>query len=1033
MSALARRAALGALAALGASLAPAAARPAAAQTFLATRAIDERICSSFLGISSCRDVETDRVHQTFTQNKLGTPMFAETWATATHCTSVDSEQECQRSVSVGSDPKWNRLIWGRSNSFVHGYGSYGAGVGQFNGPRGVDITRSDGEWHVAFVADAYNNRVVVLGLGSSCQCVRWLGTLDGAESGIRLSSPHDVAWDPAVTWSMADDRLFIADTGNDRIVVYQVGLNPAGGTMSKSYLGSFGASGAGSGQMSEPRGIAVRSFSSLYADVYVSDTGNRRVSLWYYDTSVSSVPASSPYPARNSAPIDGAELQGISRDAYGDLVVADRGRDVLVKLSSYSLSPLEEYGQGWTWSVGSFNDPTDTEVVYRYTSDSYGQIVSRGLPYAQTTERWSPSTGGQMHRLGASVRNLAAAVNEAASPKDATFSFLFTGTGSYRVLLKRGSTVVRDFGETYVSAGWMSVYWNGREANGTVSPAGTYTVQVQHRSGYTYDDSDPPLVAQTSFAFGFLVSAQAPGYVSSAGTHYLYGSASSDATAWVWERMDTYYNSGYSSGWFDWDYQQNSSATIYPLSGEDMGIDWRVSATRTSSGERASGYASTYVAGTYGGYCDIPPCVVEPMLREGPADSARTVSVPVRGKVVLGVLDPLRGPGAAPEQPTREGGHFGAGAWIGRATARGPQVVQLYSLAGKHEARGGGWPNALAGRQGEAVQENERRPGRIGARAAFRRLDAGGEGRESYAVRLQARAPAGGAALLEKDGAAGGALAGLALDPDLGAVPHDDRLGVDAQTGLVWVADPDSGAVGYVLTDLPQGARASVRQFSTERQTRWLDPPSDSAAYAELAAGEDRLTGRPGDVRFVIALSGLALEREAVVGLVVLRARSLDELREQAARVPRTGMVSAAAASRRSGIDRFRLAQAPPEPGAGPGVRSISPSEVPALLSREGAEAAPAAPALRDLVRRHGITALAFAVPDGEPVRVQVKVYDARGRLVRRLVDETHEPGAYRVQWDGADERGAKAAPGVYVAVMEAPGFRATTRLVVVP
>ena len=114
-------------------------------------------------------------------------------------------------------------------------------------------------------------------------------------------------------------------------------------------------------------------------------------------------------------------------------------------------------------------------------------------------------------------------------------------------------------------------------------------------------------------------------------------------------------------------------------------------------------------------------------------------------------------------------------------------------------------------------------------------------------------------------------------------------------------------------------------------------------------------------------------------------------------------------------------------------MRSISVAEVPGLAEVRETERTAAAPQLRELVREHGITALAYAVPDGEAARVQVRIYDPRGRLVRRLVDQTHEPGAYRVQWDSEDERGVKVAPGVYVAVMEAPGFRSTTRMVVTP
>jgi hypothetical protein len=142
-----------------------------------------------------------------------------------------------------------------------------------------------------------------------------------------------------------------------------------------------------------------------------------------------------------------------------------------------------------------------------------------------------------------------------------------------------------------------------------------------------------------------------------------------------------------------------------------------------------------------------------------------------------------------------------------------------------------------------------------------------------------------------------------------------------------------------------------------------------------------------------------------------------------------------------AGITKFHLTQAVPEPTAPAGVRSISPREVPGLslsVSGTGAPEVRQPPAmidkaaLRAAVMQHGITALAFAVPDGQAATVRIRVYDPAGRLVRELTDETFDAGAYRVDWDKRDERGAKVAPGVYIAVMEAPGFRSTTKLVVV-
>lgn len=117
---------------------------ARAQTFQPRQAINVTECSSFLGISTCSTITTNRITRSFTQSKLSTPLFRSTWATAAHCIYVEQpSQTCSRSVSISTDPYWSRVIWGQSNNFIRGYGQLGFpsdGPGRFNQPRGVAIT-----------------------------------------------------------------------------------------------------------------------------------------------------------------------------------------------------------------------------------------------------------------------------------------------------------------------------------------------------------------------------------------------------------------------------------------------------------------------------------------------------------------------------------------------------------------------------------------------------------------------------------------------------------------------------------------------------------------------------------------------------------------------------------------------------------------------------------------------------------------------------------------------------------------------------
>ena len=59
--------------------------------------------------------------------------------------------------------------------------------------------------------------------------------------------------------------------------------------------------------------------------------------------------------------------------------------------------------------------------------------------------------------------------------------------------------------------------------------------------------------------------------------------------------------------------------------------------------------------------------------------------------------------------------------------------------------------------------------------------------------------------------------------------------------------------------------------------------------------------------------------------------------------------------------------------------------------------------------------ALAYALVRSVPVRLAV--YDAFGRRVRVLRDgATQYAGEHRLSWDGRDDAGREAAPGVYLA-----------------
>lgn len=76
-------------------------------------------------------------------------------------------------------------------------------------------------------------------------------------------------------------------------------------------------------------------------------------------------------------------------------------------------------------------------------------------------------------------------------------------------------------------------------------------------------------------------------------------------------------------------------------------------------------------------------------------------------------------------------------------------------------------------------------------------------------------------------------------------------------------------------------------------------------------------------------------------------------------------------------------------------------------------------------------TTIAFQVQ--EPGRVQLAVYDLRGRQVRLIEDGERPAGSYEVRWDGTNDAGSAVASGVYLLSLQAGQHRRTQRVVRLP
>ena len=94
------------------------------------------------------------------------------------------------------------------------------------------------------------------------------------------------------------------------------------------------------------------------------------------------------------------------------------------------------------------------------------------------------------------------------------------------------------------------------------------------------------------------------------------------------------------------------------------------------------------------------------------------------------------------------------------------------------------------------------------------------------------------------------------------------------------------------------------------------------------------------------------------------------------------------------------------------GICQITGSPATVLDTPQGGRAYTNFMKIGNAVMRQGASQVLFGV--AKAGRVQVEIYDVAGRKVRNLADRVFPAGEHTLQWDGADNAGAKVAPGVY-------------------
>ncbi|MFI5362472.1 MAG: hypothetical protein ACHQ49_10920 [Elusimicrobiota bacterium] len=251
--------------------------------------------------------------------------------------------------------------------------------------------------HRLFVADAYNYRVVVYTLNArndinSRTMTNVIGQADfnsdladsvGTSTG--MYEPKGLAYDSA------GQRLFVADTYDNRVLVYNV-ASITNGMAASNVLGQTGFLAAGSALtqtgMNGPDGLA---YDSAHQHLFVADSNNNRVLVFFVSTISNGMTASivlgqPGYTTSAASPIDANTMNNPNALAYdqnnGRLFVADSGNNrVLVFTNTNSVlgdgeNATDVVGQS-TFTAGTADTSGARTTMYE----------PQGLAYDGTSDR----------------------------------------------------------------------------------------------------------------------------------------------------------------------------------------------------------------------------------------------------------------------------------------------------------------------------------------------------------------------------------------------------------------------------------------------------------------------------------------------------------------------------------------------------------------------------------------------------------------------------------------------------------------------
>jgi hypothetical protein len=376
------------------------------------------------------------------------------------------------------DQTWDRVLaayqTGSMSSRVVAFGPDVPGHGTLSSPHGLAVDRWGDEF-IVIITDTGNNRMVELSFdGNDFQFVRVFG------EGDNLSDPLGV--DVVINHWGLSEYVYVADTGNDRVVIYVDGVFHSEYTGSELFP-----------PLSEPTDISVPprdSWGIPSSYLYVADAWNNRVlrlgndggNLVYNDEYVFQEQFS--------------HIVGLDTDIFEIVYVVDEAHCKVHKLS--------------------FFDILGPRVIFTYGGCGAGMdeilgpghlCIPRGHAEVGLVEMYTNITGGRYYWIDLDIEDVRAepaAFNPSAgestriwwSYTDIVDLDLEHGPDHYVLVVDSDSSLVirLPYWKIYPGGLWEGTHyvdWNGRSMYGEVVPPGEYTCVVHGEDIYDGPDDYP--------------------------------------------------------------------------------------------------------------------------------------------------------------------------------------------------------------------------------------------------------------------------------------------------------------------------------------------------------------------------------------------------------------------------------------------------------------------------------------------------------------------------------------------------------------